>query len=1486
MSYDAGTAFLTVVPSFLGVRKAIQKEASAWGSEAGKTFAEEFEKASRRGLGDIPLGPGPAKSGKQGSESGGAFADGFRRRVEAALRSLPPVQIGAATSEAEQKLRDLRVDLAALAGKRIGIDIDAASAVAQVDHLNAELERLSASSPNIQVRADAARAASELAVVSAEARRLEALDPTINVDVDGAAAATELAAIGSAASGSSGGVSGLTALLVGLGPAAIPVLAAVAGAVAGIGAATVIGGGAGIGVLALGLVGVGKGVKGLADAEANATKTATGFANAQNQVASAADQVHSAEAGLANARAAAADGTVRAAQNVRDAERALAVAQAQARQAQVALTEARDEALRSLEDLNNQVIDGALAQRRSNLAQAQAKADLDRVLADHTATDSQREQAQLAFDEATQHGAELVLSNRRLAAEQEKATRAGVEGSKQVVAAQSQITAANSATAQAQQHLADAVREQTAQQRQSAFAIAQAQQGVISAQRAMAQATVASGTAGSAAMDKLQESMDGLGPSGQHFAVFLFSLKPALDGLRATAQDGILPGAEEGIRRILPLLPEVNGLVGDVSNTVGKLFDRTGAELNSPIWRRFFGFVEAEASPTLQNMANIAFDVGSGIAGILIVFKPVEDALLSGLTRIARGFAVWGESAGTNSEVQGFVRYILAKGPEVGRTIVAVAGAIGQVGVAAAPIGSIVLGGIRLLATVISSIPVPVLTALLAVIIPIVVAMRLWEMATGAVAKVQSFFTGVADAASGAVERFKGAVGDVEPKTSAAEGGVAGLAEGMGGPLVLALTAATALVGIFLEQAAEQKARVDGLKSSLLGLADSYGSSKDASSDMLKSLIANDENFRQMINDADGLGIGIDTVSEAVRGSKDALDKVNGSYDQQIRQLQNANEALKAGATGSKDYLGALLLQSQVQQEHGLVLGDRIRQLQAERDAVNAGSKATKEQADALKVIDGAQRTVTVSGEALSTADEQLYRRLRDVTNGTLDAASASRVLKDAHDRLYGAVQSQDQAAEKYAAGLDRLRESIKSGNTELGNNTAKARENKDTLRDLLKASVDQMNADIAAGVSVAEATRLHDLRVQALKDEFVNTGLNQKAVEGLVTTYGTVPDAITTQLKLLGYDTVAGQLDGLHDKVANLVKLYGLDVATAAKIANDPSHDALGRRLALAGHATGGYITGPGTGTSDSIIARLSNGEYVIPANVVANLGVGFFDQLIGRRKIRARMPGDGSEGLAFRNGGPVSRPSAALGASGDLGTWPALQVYLNLASQAGAIMAANPASYLPGVAAAQNFVLDQAGKPYVWASAGPDGYDCSGIVSAAYNLLHGRNPYNHTFSTMNEASYFPLAGSGPILTAGWSNAGERGGGDVGHTAGVVGGLAFESSGGKGVSVGARAIGLGAFSHVGHYDDGGYIQPGWSAVFNGTGRPEPVFTDSQWADISARGRGGDGPGMFVGQLVLDDGTYVGRIRGEMEQVVDSAFGQLADAHVYGVGAI
>ena len=74
---------------------------------------------------------------------------------------------------------------------------------------------------------------------------------------------------------------------------------------------------------------------------------------------------------------------------------------------------------------------------------------------------------------------------------------------------------------------------------------------------------------------------------------------------------------------------------------------------------------------------------------------------------------------------------------------------------------------------------------------------------------------------------------------------------------------------------------------------------------------------------------------------------------------------------------------------------------------------------------------------------------------------------------------------------------------------------------------------------------------------------------------------------------------------------------------------------LTAFGFARGGLVHGPGNATSDSILARVSSGEYVIPADAVRAWGSGVFDALSQRR-----LP-------AFSGGGMVgSAPVRSLAA------------------------------------------------------------------------------------------------------------------------------------------------------------------------------------------------------------------------------------------------
>ncbi|MGW2048531.1 hypothetical protein ACWCPF_25615 [Streptomyces sp. NPDC001858] len=197
------------------------------------------------------------------------------------------------------------------------------------------------------------------------------------------------------------------------------------------------------------------------------------------------------------------------------------------------------------------------------------------------------------------------------------------------------------------------------------------------------------------------------------------------------------------------------------------------------------------------------------------------------------------------------------------------------------------------------------------------------------------------------------------------------------------------------------------------------------------------------------------------------------------------------------------------------------------------------------------------------------------------------------------------------------------------------------------------------------------------------------------------------------------------------------------------------------------------------------------------------------------------------------------------------------------------------PRIQAALNWAKAQAGKPYLWGGVGPAGFDCSGFMGAIENVIRGLKPNSRRWATgAFSGSVAPpgwVKGGASAFRVGITNAG------VGHTAGTLGKTNVESRGGDGVVVGARARGYkdGLFTSwygfkPGSYDSGGYLQPGLNLAYNGTGRPEPVFTRQQanaLTSVAARGSA-SGPASFEGDLYLDSGEFLGKVRGEATAVV------------------
>ncbi|ROP53271.1 transglycosylase SLT domain-containing protein [Streptomyces sp. PanSC9] len=422
-------------------------------------------------------------------------------------------------------------------------------------------------SVTITANADTAGAAAQLAAL---ARNRTA---TIHTNVNGSQAGQAsglISGITGAASGAGSAVAGLASKVALLGSAA-PVIGSLVNVVAAIAPAAALAVpavaalGSAFGAIKLGTSGLGNAFK-AAFAPTDSTKAV----KSANQVASAEQGVKRAVEQVGVARENAASANQAAARQVVSAERDLTTSQQSAKQAQLDLNAAHEEAVQNLRDLHDQLTHSALDQRSATLAVKQAQEDLYKVLADPKASELQREQAQLTYDEAKQNLEDQTQKQKDLKKQVAEADKAGVEGAKNVIDAKKAQAQADQDVKDKEQALADARAAQAKTARDGARSIAQAQQAVADAQQRVAEAqqSAASGT------NKLNDALAKLSPNARAFVSSVQGLKPAWDAMQLGVQDRLFAGLGSRLTdvgsRVIPILR--GGLEGTagVLNRMGK----------------------------------------------------------------------------------------------------------------------------------------------------------------------------------------------------------------------------------------------------------------------------------------------------------------------------------------------------------------------------------------------------------------------------------------------------------------------------------------------------------------------------------------------------------------------------------------------------------------------------------------------------------------------------------------------------------------------------------------------------------------------------------------------------------------------------------------------------------------------------------------------------------------------------------------------------
>lgn len=1345
-----------------------------------------------------------------------AFTTSMDRRVRAAIAALPNIEIDGDSTPVDRAIRGVRARLQALDGKTIGIDISAADAMVSLDRLEQRLRDIETNSPDVRVQADTGAARRELEAFRAELSRVDGKTATANVRVNDRGTSRQLALIMNS--------------LFALGPAAVTAAAVASGALLALGSTVGI---LASGVAAAGLAfsGMGGLLKAMGDAElksgqdaadaAEKRRTATrsvedartAVVRAEQDQAQAAKQgardIVDAKSAVTKAAEDAALANARASDAVKSAAADEAVAHQRVQYALEDLSVARRQAVRDMEDMRERSSDLALDERDAVVRLADARDELANAEGTSATSSRDLEKARIAVARAEDQLSDVQRDRTRQTVDLNSAEKAGIEGSDGVVSARRSVEDAERGATDASKALLSAQQEQTRTERDGSASVASAVQsladtreqaaqrnqdaaGRVSDSQARLEDAVTAATAQmneqSTSAKKLAEELSKISPAGEAFANYLYSLKPKLKELQGLAQQGMFPGMEDGIRSLMQIFPNVTHLVDNASKAIGNMARDAGDALNSPFWRTYIDFLSAQAGPVMSEFGRIIGGLIKGLSGMQMAFNPMAQDMLAGMGNMADRFAAWGATLSSNNGFKKFVDYVEQTGPMVIDTLGALGGAIGDIAVAAAPIGPVVLKIIEGLANAIgfiASIP-GVGTTLVA----IGVGMGALNLAIRAM-----------DIAK--VSRLGVFLASVPGLATRAGTGMGAMAVGMGASERAGSRMATvgAKVGTALGKVGTALPII-GIAAIAAGIG--FDELSDKSEEAAASVVNGSSNMQKAINDERNslekrnaiFGDATD-LSELLAGKSASASELEARARSSLNaEMQKNVDALQGEARARGEV--ALAQAKYDQAVHDFTAGDPytlslqqdlINKTNAERDARRQAADATRDQAGALRDLQNDQMASVDAEFGLRQALLNRKEAQQAVTAATADSSTTAEQMERANLSLE-------------QADLQVLRASDALADANLVN--AKA-SNQSSI-----AAFNHTNTllGMASGINGTATPAIIDM-ASKMTDAEIKTHNVTVETQGLDYTVRTLPDGrtvkIATDSAVKETENTANlhkEIDGVPDGEFTLtgvgdIKL-GPTIEKALGASSSSVADAIsGARKAAGNFATGGILPGytPGRDVHSFYSPtagrlNLSGGEAIMRPE---------FTQAVGPRFV-------GDANKAARQGGAsgVARFLAG-GQQGfaDGGIFPANGAHSNLSSMIAPLYAgvssallqqvtpilANQMQFLTssGGGPALDWARTQVGKPYGWGAVGPSAYDCSGFMAAIINVMYGRSPHRRLGTTAT----FPWAGMEPGMGPGLSIGSTKNAGDGnGHMAGTIGGVNVESRGGRGVVVGPEARG------------------------------------------------------------------------------------------------
>jgi len=313
-------------------------------------------------------------------------------------------------------------------------------------------------------------------------------------------------------------------------------------------------------------------------------------------------------------------------------------------------------------------------------------------------------------------------------------------------------------------------------------------------------------------------------------------------------------------------------------------------------------------------------------------------------------------------------------------------------------------------------------------------------------------------------------------------------------------------------------------------------------------------------------------AAESIVNFQEDIDKANESIEDATQSIIEAKAAID-GLTADRGKL-------EYQLEVALRYGDFLRADQIRADIAKVDADLLGEADN----ISDANKDISKSEKDVADAEQGII----DVrTESTREAIEASRALEDMAEKYAlvtaGMIINADEG-EDLIAIIDAQVEAFEENAIQMGYTETKAQAVADVLRKELIKSMDEIPENIETDIVADTDEALSNVLSFVSK---ANTALALIKDRTITTTFVE---------KRVGYETSSNPThrDGYSDD----------------------------------GHADGGIVRGAGTGTSDSIAARLSNGEFVVKASAVQHFGVPFMNALNQSKLPAASMSAPSQQG------------------------------------------------------------------------------------------------------------------------------------------------------------------------------------------------------------------------------------------------------------------